>query len=177
MSYIYFIQAHGDGPIKIGFTASNPRRRMVEIQVSCPWPIKLLGAIEGTVSQEKQIHLVLGRFKTSGEWFEPHPIVIAAVKTAMECGVPAPENISPAVDPDSHPLRLWRHSQTPRKTLVELANDMGVTPGHISAIENWNNKPSFRLYTRLYRVTGIKIDRFIRNIEPPQTVAEQSSIT
>jgi hypothetical protein len=86
-SYIYFIQARGDGPIKIGFTADNPRRRMVKIQSDCPWPVRLLGAIEGTVSQEKQIHLVLARYKTQGEWFEPTTIVLAAVNLALECPV------------------------------------------------------------------------------------------
>ena len=64
-----------------------------------------------------------------------------------------------------HPLRVWRHSQEPRKTLVDLANDVGVTPSHLSEIENWNNEPSLDLLSRLHRVTGIEMSRFVRGIE------------
>jgi len=62
-----------------------------------------------------------------------------------------------------HPLRLWRHSQEPRKTLVDLANDVGVTPSHLSEIENWKNEPSLDLLARLCRVTGIEMPMFVRD--------------
>ena len=61
-----------------------------------------------------------------------------------------------------HPLRTWRHSQEPRKTLADLANAVGVTPSHLSEIENWNNDPSLDLVSRLHRVTGIEMAQFIR---------------
>lgn len=161
MSYIYFIQAQGNGPIKIGFTGFNPRKRMVKIRSDCPWPVRLLGAIEGTVSQEKQIHLVLSRYKTQGEWFEPHPIVLAAVNVALECGTLAPDR--KAIDPNAHPLKIWRHSQKPRKTLASLARDIGVTTGHLSSIENWKDKPSMRVFALIRGVTGIEFDQFVRS--------------
>ena len=107
MSYIYFIQARDNGPIKIGFTGDDPRKRMVKIQSDCPWPVQLLGAIEGTVSQEKQIHLLLSRYKAQGEWFEPHPIVVAAVNMALECGVAvSQDDFSTPIDPNQHPCEL-----------------------------------------------------------------------
>jgi len=61
-----------------------------------------------------------------------------------------------------HPLRTWRHSQDPRKTLADLANDVGVTPSHLSEIENWKNEPSLDLLARLHRVTGIEMPLFVR---------------
>jgi transcriptional regulator with XRE-family HTH domain len=61
-----------------------------------------------------------------------------------------------------HPLRAWRHSQEPRKTLVDLANEVGVTPSHLSEIENWNNEPSLDLLSRLHRATGIEMSLFVR---------------
>jgi transcriptional regulator with XRE-family HTH domain len=67
-----------------------------------------------------------------------------------------------------HPLRVWRHSQEPRKTLVDLANDVGVTPSHLSEIENWNNEPSLDLLSRLHRVTGIEMSCFVRGIKPTE---------
>jgi transcriptional regulator with XRE-family HTH domain len=69
-----------------------------------------------------------------------------------------------------HPLRVWRHSQEPRKTLVDLAAEVGVTPSHLSEIENWNNEPSLDLLSRLYRVTGIEMPRFVRGSDPTETV-------
>jgi transcriptional regulator with XRE-family HTH domain len=64
-----------------------------------------------------------------------------------------------------HPLRIWRHSQEPRKTLADLAAEVGVTPSHLSEIENWKNEPSLDLLSRLHRVTGIEMSRFVRGAE------------
>jgi len=61
----------------------------------------------------------------------------------------------------AHPLKAWRLGQFPRKTLTELAEDVGVTPSHISEIENWNNKPSLDLMVRLCAATGLKMDSFV----------------
>jgi len=51
--------------------------------------------------------------------------------------------------------------QFPRKTLIELAEAVGVTPSHLSEIEHWNNKPSLDLMVRLCAVTGLKMDAFV----------------
>ena len=62
-----------------------------------------------------------------------------------------------------HPLRAWRHSQDPRKTLNDLAAEVGVTASHLSEIENWNNDPSLDLLSRLHRATGIEMSQFVRS--------------
>ena len=137
MSYIYFIQAQDNGPIKIGVTGDDPRKRMVKIQTDCPWPVRLLGAIEGTASQEKQIHLVLGRFKTQGEWFEPHPVVMAAVNLALECGAPVTSDVPPPMKPIEHiRKRLFHVSQA---TFGEIA---GTTQASVSRWEQGSQEPS-----------------------------------
>ena len=51
-----------------------------------------------------------------------------------------------------HPLRRWRHSQ--KITLAALANDVGVTPSHLSEIETGKNVPSLMLAARLSRATA-----------------------
>lgn len=86
MTFIYFIQATPSGPIKIGTTTGNPHRRMKIIQTGCPWPVKMLGAIYGSHAQERLIHRTLSYFRTQGEWFEPHPKVLAAVEAALTFG-------------------------------------------------------------------------------------------
>lgn len=154
-SYIYFIQAQDNGPIKIGFTAHNPRKRMVKIQSDCPWPVSLLGAIEGTVSQEKQIHLVLARWRTQGEWFEPSPIVVAAVNLAIEIGVPAPfdERETEEVDESAHPLRRWRfaHNVTQEK-LAELLDTIHV---NVSRWERGMFVPKRKYWRAIEARTGV----------------------
>lgn len=64
-----------------------------------------------------------------------------------------------------HPLRTWRNSQEPKKTLVGLAAEVFVTPSHLSEIENWNNEPSLELAARLHRKTGIEMAAFLKTRE------------
>jgi transcriptional regulator with XRE-family HTH domain len=68
----------------------------------------------------------------------------------------------------THPLRCWRDNQTPRKTLAALARDVGVSPSHLSEIENWNNDPSLELAGRLHTLTGIDMTKFINHREVAQ---------
>lgn len=70
--------------------------------------------------------------------------------------------------PTNHPLRAWRTGQSPKKTLVSLAEDLGVSPSHLSEIENWNNEPSLELSVRLRDLTGIDPEQFIKRREAAQ---------
>lgn len=156
-SYIYFIQAHGDGPIKIGVTGDNPCRRMVKIQSDCPWPVKLLGAISGSVSQEKQIHLVLSRFRTQGEWFEAHPIVLAAVREALRVGERLSQEPERAIRAPKYDHPLCRYRSEKGLTLKDIAREVEVSHASLSRIESGGAKPSWELACRLSKFTGIHI--------------------
>jgi hypothetical protein len=90
--YVYFIQADENGPIKIGFTADDPRRRLGQLQTGNASALKLLGAIKGTAAQEKQFHADLSEWRLQGEWFEPHPTVLAAVQGALSSSSETTEN-------------------------------------------------------------------------------------
>lgn len=153
MSYIYFIQAQDAGPIKVGVTADDPRKRMVKIQSDCPWPVTLLGTIKGSVAQEKQIHLVLARWRTQGEWFEPHPIVLAAVAEAIRCGdavkLPSRKRRAKHVHP------LCQHRADNGLTLRDLARQTGLTAAALSRFERGQNRPNEDSIRRLVRATGI----------------------
>lgn len=152
-SYIYFIQAQGNGPIKIGSTGDNPRKRMVKIQSDCPWPVRLLGAIEGTVSQEKQIHLVLSRYRTQGEWFEPSEIVMAAVETALQHGRPAPFEGQQQPSTAAHPLKRWREDSG--LTQTEAGKLLGTSHVCISRWETGVFVPQRRHWRKIEEVTGV----------------------
>jgi len=155
-SYIYFIQAHGDGPIKIGVTGDNPTRRMVKIQSDCPWPVKLIGAIRGGVSQEKQIHLLLSRFRTQGEWFEAHPIVLAAIQEALRVGQRMPCRPRASKEP-KHDHVICRYRSKTGLTLKDVARSVGVTHASLSRIESGRAMPSWSLACRLAKATGIHV--------------------
>ena len=53
--------------------------------------------------------------------------------------------------PDDHALRTWRKDKG--VTLAALAVRVGVTPSHLSEIENWKNEPSLELAAKLSRET------------------------
>lgn len=87
--FVYFIQADEDGPIKIGFTSDDPKRRLNQLQTGNASTLKLLGAIKGTIARERQFHAELAEWRLQGEWFQSHPAVLAAVQAAL--AAPAPE--------------------------------------------------------------------------------------
>jgi transcriptional regulator with XRE-family HTH domain len=64
-----------------------------------------------------------------------------------------------------HPLRTWRQSHKPRKTLSEVAGKVGVTPSHLSEVENWKNEPSLGLTAELCKITGIDMKAFVKQAE------------
>lgn len=64
-----------------------------------------------------------------------------------------------------HPLRIWRRGHEPRKTLSEVAEKVGVTPSHLSEIENWKNEPSLDLTAKLSKATGLDMQAFVKQAE------------
>jgi len=69
MSYIYFIECRGAHTIKIGYTSSNPLSRLSSMQTGCPYELRLLFYVEGTLSEEKALHELFAPLLLRGEWF------------------------------------------------------------------------------------------------------------
>jgi len=67
-----------------------------------------------------------------------------------------------------HPLKVWRRTQSPKVTLVALAQQVGVTASHLSEVENYKNEPSLDLTSRLSDVTGIEMKSFVVPAEAAQ---------
>lgn len=74
---VYFIQA-GDF-VKIGRTR-NIKRRIDQTQVHCPFPIQLIGTIEGDKDVEREIHDMFKPYQSTGEWFNLTPEVREKLK-------------------------------------------------------------------------------------------------
>ena len=92
MSVIYFIQSGGDGPIKIG-RASNLAKRVAELQCGNPSPLVILASIHGGYDVETRFHRHLSAHRLRGEWFEPSPLVFAAIELARNGILPATDTL------------------------------------------------------------------------------------
>lgn len=74
---IYFIQCNGPrGPIKIG-QSDDPRGRMAQMQIGCPYELKLLWVHtkNGDPYTEIEIHRMFEHERIRGEWFHPSPSI------------------------------------------------------------------------------------------------------
>lgn len=80
---IYFIQEAGDqsAPIKIGFTASDPTKRLGELQTGYPAKLTVLHARDGSIIDEKEEHDRWGHLRIHGEWFRAEPELVEYVRS------------------------------------------------------------------------------------------------
>ncbi|RPI71428.1 MAG: helicase, partial [Geobacteraceae bacterium] len=76
---VYFIQSEKTHAVKIGFTSGPIEKRLASLQTAHPYKLQLLAALAGTVAYEKSLHDRFAKFRLEGEWFEPHPDLMAFV--------------------------------------------------------------------------------------------------
>jgi hypothetical protein len=67
---IYFLQAGNNGPIKIG-DSDAVHERLAELQVGCPYKLKLLFVYNGREFDEAGLHKKFKHENIRGEWFRP----------------------------------------------------------------------------------------------------------
>ena len=82
-TWLYFLQAGFDGPIKIGLTHRVRRRRMA-LQVANATPLTLLVDVPGTAAEERRLHDRFGAARIRGEWFRPTPELLELVEALGE---------------------------------------------------------------------------------------------
>lgn len=68
---IYVIKTKNAEPafIKIGYAGNSLEKRIKSIQTSCPFQLELIYAKNGSLKDEKSIHLELEEHRGQGEWF------------------------------------------------------------------------------------------------------------
>lgn len=65
-----FIYAIGNADrVKIGYS-QDPVSRAVKVRSDSSHNVRLIGAIAGTVSQERELHQLFSAYRVHGEWFE-----------------------------------------------------------------------------------------------------------
>ena len=69
---IYFIQCGENGPIKIGYTQADPKHRLKQLQIGCPYKLKLIFVYQDNDREsESDIHAEFEDYRMRGEWFLP----------------------------------------------------------------------------------------------------------
>ena len=76
--FIYYIESY-DGPIKIGFSV-NPQFRLSTLQCASAYPLRVIYAQPGTLSDEKRLHRRFDDERLEGEWFNPTKRLLAHIE-------------------------------------------------------------------------------------------------
>jgi len=79
---IYFLQNERSKAIKIGFS-NNPLARVRDLSTANSDALALLGVIPGDVRLESDLHCRFSPWRIRGEWFEPHPELLATIESLV----------------------------------------------------------------------------------------------
>jgi len=84
--FVYFAGVGEPQPIwvKIGWSKSDPAKRIKGLQTGCPMPIRLLGFVISTQGLEADLHNVLADYRAEGEWFEYTDRVEQIIRAQLE---------------------------------------------------------------------------------------------
>lgn len=82
--FVYFVQAEGGGPIKIGFTGGSMKDRLVQLQNGNPRRLVCIGIVRGTRIHEGLFHTMFQMDRLVGEWFEPSPELLSVIEPYRE---------------------------------------------------------------------------------------------
>jgi len=82
--FVYFIRSGKTHAIKIGFTAGQVEKRLYSLQTAHPFKLELLATLPGTLEHEKSLHERFASFRLEGEWFQPHPDLLAFISVILK---------------------------------------------------------------------------------------------
>ena len=67
---IYFIYSPFNKKVKIGITSNSIKIRFEQISFNSPVKLKILRTIEGTLSEERDLHHKFKKYHSHNEWFK-----------------------------------------------------------------------------------------------------------
>lgn len=68
-SYVYLIECVGSDFYKIGY-ATNPEQRVKELQIGCPYELRMVNSFPGGINEERELHARYNNSAIRGEWFQ-----------------------------------------------------------------------------------------------------------
>lgn len=117
MPYIYFAQGVDGGPIKIGYTAQQPIKRLKALQTAHHTELRLTRFVEGTREMESNLHKLFASHRIRGEWFEAVPPLADLANAIPE---PGPN----VIQYPKAPARKLRPPRPPRWGIDEAKVDL-----------------------------------------------------
>lgn len=94
--HLYIIQSDKTGTFKIG-RANSPIERLDQLQTGSPYKLKLLLVLFNQGYKEKELHKLLAKYRTQGEWFKEEAISLL------------PDEIYEQLDLELINLPWWKH--------------------------------------------------------------------
>lgn len=153
--YIYAIRCMDR--VKIGFS-SDPARRLIDARVWSPYPVYLLGAIEGCQTKEREYHRMFASQRRHGEWFE----ISGEVEGFISGLMPVTDLIGKKVkaNPDTGVL-LMRRRKALGLTQSDLGRAVSAKKFTISRIEKGLQVPTTSLAAALERELSIPASSWV----------------
>lgn len=106
--------------IKIGFT-TDLAQRISRLQTATPNTLHLLGTIDGTQRDERNLHRRFANLNVRGEWFRRHSSLMAYITEATK--VPEPVEAPEPVEPNKP---LSPETQAAIRGLLKRRNQVGA---------------------------------------------------
>jgi len=91
---IYVVQLGHLPYVKVGY-AFDPNKRVADLSVSSPLPVRLLATREGDRDDERRAHIRLRRWRLRGEWFGTCPPLVDHLREIFETEIKIVESIDP----------------------------------------------------------------------------------
>lgn len=107
LTFIYFIQPVDGGPIKIG-RATDPIKRLGELQVGNPYELRITRIVVAPAIQEKRLHQLFADARLQGEWFRPYAQLAAIADALADDGLGDIGLRAEVVPADETTMWCWR---------------------------------------------------------------------
>lgn len=87
---VYFATIREQNVVKIG-CSFEPESRLKEIQVGCPYPVRIEATLPGSHEEEKALHRRFADDRLRGEWFTITPMIDAVMAAARRAEAERPK--------------------------------------------------------------------------------------
>lgn len=146
---IYFARCGHDGPVKIGHTIGGIASRISFLQVGCPWPIVVLGTMEGDLATEASLLKRFSHLNMRGEWFHAADELISFIEqnTAPDERPVQKRRVvamfsANSVDDEDWPAIISKIMDANGWKQCEMADALGVHQAMISKWKSGRHGPS-----------------------------------
>ena len=135
LQVVYFVRQGESGPIKIGMTAlAVLDGRLKQLQTGSPYPLLLLGVIEGGYELEQRLHKQFATYRLEGEWFDAQEDLVRFVSANARQPIdleddsrfPGTGRVSGSRSLSPLESKLILHLESKQQQVVTIEQAMGI---------------------------------------------------